>query len=168
MHVCTVYVCFFGSVLFEREIWPCLHGSDLWSSNSGWRINLLLTSRNTDKRSSFHAVLSFILTPHSFPLMYFNVLLLLLLSDHSTSHHPHTHFSQCKTFLALFLILFHSLCCPETCHCSDLVKGEKEWKIWQFQNFLQRRPVIHTQVILFSVAGRLESVPACTGEVVLC
>lgn len=109
---------------FETEILPCLLASDLWSSNSG---NLLLTSRNTDKRSSFHTVPSFILTPHSFPLMYFNVLLSLLLSDHSTSHHPHI-----QDFSFTFLVLSHSECqvkateCyPETGHCSDLVKRVK-------------------------------------------
>lgn len=71
----------------ERE--SCLQPSDLWSLNSGWRINLLCTSQEHRQRKRFsccpliHSDLSL------FPSDVLHIL-------------PSTHFSQCKASLRFF------------------------------------------------------------------
>ncbi len=76
-----------------------------------------LPARNTDKRNGFHAVLSFILTSHFFPLMYFNVLLLFRLSR-SLHIPPSTHsFLSSKAFF--FFFLYHFSSHPEAAQDSE-------------------------------------------------
>lgn len=71
----------------DRE--SCLQASDLWSPNSGWRINLLCTSQEHRQRKRFSCCPLI----HSDLSLFPSDVLHILLS---------THFSQCKASLRFF------------------------------------------------------------------
>lgn len=84
-------------------------------------------ARNTDKRNGFHAVLSFILASHSFPLMYFNVSLLVLLSR--SLHIPPCAHSFLSVFAAFCFHFFCPLFLAWNRSVQQCCKWTKKWKL---------------------------------------